>query len=280
MDHLVRVVVSKYKEKKKTDAGNTVYLYSERQIAQRNKEKAERIEAFRKNVEKLRKKVKSDLKSEDPDTKLTALAIALIDHTYERVGNDESADAGHYGVTGWTKKHVSFGRGGATIKYVGKAGVSHEKKVTDKTIVSALRDAYEAVEGDEDCIFQYDGGCVDAKKVNSYLKDFDVTAKDLRGFHANREMQEQLKKVRKGELPSDKKAREKQLKSEFKKALEAVAKAVGHEASTLKSQYLVPGLEEAYLKDGTVIEKMTEKTASYGDDDLIERVRVRFASRH
>lgn len=280
MDHLARSIVAKYKAKKKTEEGNTVYLYSERQIAQRNKEKAERIEGLSKKIDSLRKKVKSDMKSDDPDKKLTALAIALIDHTYERVGNEESADNGHYGVTGWTKGHVSFGRGVATVKYVGKSGVSHNKKVTDKALVSALRDAYEAAEGDDSCLFEHDGGCVDAKTVNAYLKDFDVTAKDLRGFHANREMQEQLQAIRSkgGALPEDKKAREKQLKSEFKKALEAVAKAVGHEASTLRSQYLVPGLEDVYMKDGTVIKKLTDKQASYCDD-LVDRVVSRFLAR-
>jgi DNA topoisomerase-1 len=274
MEPLVRSVVAKYKAKKKTESGNTVYIYGPRQVAERNKEKAQRIEAFRTNVEKLRKKVKSDLRSDEPDTKLTALAVALIDHTYERVGNDESAENGHYGVTGWTKKHVSFGRSNATIKYVGKSGVSHNKKVTDKSIISALRDAYEAVEGDDSCLFEYDGGCVDAKRVNAYLKDFDITAKDLRGFHANREMQEKLEEIRSkgGELPKDKKEREKLLKSEFKEALEHVAKAVGHEASTLKSQYLVPGLEESFMKDGTVIKKMTDKVSSYDRRSLMDRV--------
>jgi hypothetical protein len=71
-------------------------------------------------------------------------------------------------------------------------------------------------------------------------------------------MRTNLKAIRAkgGKLSEDKKKREKQLAGEFKEALEAAAECVGHEPSTLKSQYLVPGLEDSYLKDGTVIDKL------------------------
>lgn len=259
---LAERVAARYKEKKKVrseDGGETtVYVYSERQVAKRNKDKAERIEKLSGSINKLRAKVKKDLKSSDPEKLLTALAVALIDHTYERVGNDESAKDGHFGVTGWKRKHVSFGKDGATIKYVGKSGVKHEKKVTDAAIKNALKDAYEACEGDDGCLFSWDGGSVSADKVNSYLKPFDVTAKDLRGYHANQEMRTRLKTVRAdgGALPEDKKKLAAKLKAEFKKALEETSDAVGHEASTLKSQYLVPGLEDKFLEDGTIIDKL------------------------
>jgi len=248
-------IAAKYKEKVKTEAGNTVYTYSERQIANRNKKKAEQIEKLRKSIHKLRKKVTKDLTAKEPKTALTALAVALMDHTYERVGNEGSAKDGHFGVTGWKKKHVTFGSGGATIKYVGKSGVKHEKKVTDAAIKKALKAAYDSCKGDD--IFAGEDCSVSASDVNKYLEPFDITAKDLRGFHANREMQDRLKAIRaKGKkLPEDKKDREKLLKKEFLSALDDTAEAVGHEAATLRSQYLVPGLEDTYMKDGTVSDK-------------------------
>lgn len=251
-------VAARYKSKKETEAGNTVYIYSERQIAHRNKKKKERITKLKSSIEKLRAKVREDLKSEDPAVSLTALAVALMDETYERVGNDESAKDGHFGVTGWKKKHITIGPKSATIRYVGKSGVKHEKKVTDSSVLKALRAAYKDTKDGGD-LFDHEDGRVTATKVNAYLKEFDVTAKDLRGFHANREMQEKLKAVRsKGKkLPEDKKEREKILKDEFKEALEHTADCVGHEAATLRSQYLVPGLEEQFLKDGTIADKLS-----------------------
>ncbi len=257
-------VAAKYKSKKKVKPKGggdsfTVYEYSDAQIANRDKKKKERITKLKSSMESLRSKVRKDMKAKDPETALTALAVALMDETYERIGNDDSAKDGHYGVTGWKKKHITLGPKSATIKYVGKSGVKHEKKVTDATVLSALRDAYKATEGENGDIFDHEGGRVTATKVNTYLKEFDITAKDLRGFHANRECQEKLKAIRSkgGKLPTDPKEREKLLKKEFKEALEHTADCVGHEPETLKSQYLMPGLEDDYLKDGKINNKLS-----------------------
>ncbi len=278
---LTERVAARFKSKKTLDTGNVVYEYSPRQVALRNSQKAERLEKLRKSIGRLRSQVKRDLHSEDPDKALTALAVALIDETYERVGNDQSASGkrtedgeAHFGVTGWQRSHISFGRNRATIQYVGKSGVKQKKTVSDKSILQALRNAYEAAE-DEGSLFQHPTGKVDASKVNAYLKRFDITAKDLRGFHANREMQERLRAARKGALPEDPKERKAQLKKEWDQALEETAEAVGHEASTLKSQYLVPDIEAMFLKDGTVLDKM--KAAS---TVLILKVAARYSRFH
>jgi len=176
-----------------------------------------------------------------------ALAVGLIDHTFERVGNPESAAAGHFGVTGWQVKHVTFKGSVATVRYVGKSGVKQEKKVEDAALVRALKKAVK----DKNPNDQVCGG-VTAAEVNAYLKPYKVTAKDLRGYHANAEMRRRLTQARKGKLPTDKKKREETLKAEFKEALEAAAGAVGHEPATLRNQYLVPGLEDDFIKDGKV----------------------------
>lgn len=266
MDSIILRVAAKFKEKMVSDEGNVIYTYSERQVANRNKKKAERLEKLSKSIHKLRSQVKKDLKSKDRATQLTALAVALIDHTFERVGNEGSADEGHFGVTGWRKSHVTFGKGKATIKYVGKSGVKQTKTVTDEAVLAALKDAHEGAE--DDAIFTHAEGSTDAPKVNAYLKKFDITAKDIRGYHANREMREALKAGRSGKLPEDKKEREKVLKKEWKKALESTAKAVGHEPATLGNQYLVPGLEDAFMKDGTVPEKM-KLAAELGRPEMV-----------
>lgn len=258
-------VAAKYQEIKKVPKANgkgttEVYVYSEKQVENRNREKAKRLQEFSGKVNKLRAKYKKDLSSEDETIKLIALVIALIDETHERIGSPASAkgelnDDGepHFGVSQWLKKHVTMGSGKATIKYVGKSGVDHEKEVTTGFILKALRWAVDRAEGKESRLFEG----VTSAKVNEYLKEFNVTAKDLRGLAANGLMQKALKKVRKGELPKDKKEREKQLKSEFKEALEEVAEQLGHEASTLKSQYLAPKMQEEFEKDGTVISKLS-----------------------
>lgn len=258
-------VAAKFQKKKevpkaKGKGTTTVYEYSERQVALRNREKAKRVEKLRGSIGKLRSQYKKDLTAKDEKVRYTALAVALIDDTYERVGNEGSAKDGHFGVTGWRKKHLTFSDGKATISYVGKSGVKQKKVVEDASLVSALKKATDG-KGPDAPLCEGEDCRIEASDVNEYLKPFDVTAKDLRGFHANTEMQRRLKAIRSsgGKLPEDKKKRDEKLKAEFDKALGESAEAVGHEASTLRSQYLVPGLEEEYLKDGQVSEKLNKQ---------------------
>jgi DNA topoisomerase IB len=264
-------VAARYKEKKKIPRADgsgdmTVYVYSERQIQNRHREKAERLQKFKPKLEDLRAQLKKDLDSEDPKTFLSALAISLIDATYERVGNEGSAENGHYGVTGWLKKHVTIKNDKAIIRYVGKSGVKQEKRVDDDSLVKALKRCCGDKAPDEP-VLSFDGASVSSKEVNEYLKPYEITAKDLRGLHANREMQERLEEIRKKgpRLPRLRKERDKILKAEFKEALEAAAEAVGHEPATLRNQYLVPALEEAYMKDGAVIKNLKGATKSQSE---------------
>ena len=126
------------------------------------------------------------------------MAVAIIDEVYIRVGNEESVtNLKHYGLTTLLKKHISFSGNNATLKYVGKSGVNHNKIIKNKKVVSLLK---KIVSGKKpnDRVFQCDDYSVRAKTINKYLKPFNVTAKDIRGFHANNEMISELKKVRKG----------------------------------------------------------------------------------
>jgi DNA topoisomerase IB len=270
-------VAAKFQNKKKVksqDGGETtIYEYGPRQVANRHKEKAERIQKFMPKLPDLRAAYKKGLGDKDPMKRLTALAVGLIDHTYERVGNVDSAeDNGHYGVTVWEVRHVKFKGDKAEISYTGKSGVKHNKTVSDAKLVSALKDATKGKKPEDRVLCDGDECVVNADDVNEYLEPYGITAKDLRGLHANDEVRAALKKIRSEgpELPRARKEKDKILKDEFKKAIEQAAEAVGHEASTLRSQYLAPVIEESYLHDGTVADRLDKKagaTVLVGGDD-------------
>lgn len=253
---------ARYQNKKvienKDGEERSIYTYGPRQVGNRNKQKAERIEKLRKSIAALRKKVRADLSAKDANRRAVALAVALMDETYERPGNEGSAEDGHFGVTTWQPRHVTFGSNQATIRYVGKSGVRQEKIVKTPSVLKALRAACKDKDGKTSVV---DVGAAD---VNEYLRDFDVTAKDLRGFHANEMMKERLRSVRSEgpELPRLRRERKPLLRKEFQQALRETAKDVGHEATTLRTQYLVPGLEVDYMKDGTVEDAHTKKSSS------------------
>lgn len=235
------------------------------QLTKKEKKKAERAEFLRKSLSEVRKKVRSDLKKGVGSKDFcAALAVALIDETYARIGNQNSEEEnGHYGITGWRKKHLTFKGGNAIVKYVGKSGVKHTKTIRNKAVVSALRALADRAEDGESPLLQYDYddrlSRLTSTDVNSYLKGFDVTAKDIRGFHANAEMKKALKDLRSenGALPDDKEAREKQLTKEFEQALKTVAKCLGHEEKTLRSHYLVHNFEKTFFEEGKPLEKFS-----------------------
>jgi len=273
--HLVARVAARYKEAKykskkvvpKANGKGTteVLVYSDRQIALRKSKKSKRLQKLSGHIGKMMTKVKKNLTSSDKKVARVALAIALINETYERVGNETSAagensdtdSTPHLGVTGWAKSNIKFTGGKAKISYRGKSSVDHVKIVEDPATVKALKKAYDECKESKDCIFHWEDGKVTAKEVNEELRSFgDLTAKDLRGWHANRLMKEELAKVRKGKLPEDKKERAEKLKSEWKKALEVTAEEIQHEPGTLQGQYLVDSMRAAYLKDGTIIDRL------------------------
>jgi len=224
-----------------------VYEYSEGQIKKRFERKVKKINLLETSIGTLRSKAKADLSSKDDKTRLSALAVLLIDHTYERVGNSGSASEGHYGVTTWEVKHLTFPGKKALFTYVGKSGVSHKKEVTDATLVSALKNL--KTEAGTGALFKGEEVSVSAEDVNAYLKKYKITAKDIRGYHANRIVKEKLQALTKKPDEADRKI-------QFKEVTEAAAEEVGHEAATLRTQYLAPSIELDFLSDGKVLKKV------------------------
>jgi DNA topoisomerase-1 len=280
--HSLRVIeAAKFQDKKEVPKAEgsgttTVYEYSEGQVEHRHREKAKRIEDLRKNIGSLRTQYGKDLSAKDPDTRLTALGVALIDVTCERPGNEESADErGHFGITTLQTRHISFKGSKATLSYTGKSGVKHNKDIDEAPVVKALKAAVKGKKSEDLVLCEGEDCTIKASDLNSYLKPFEVTAKDIRGMRANEEMKARLKTLRsKGPaLPAGRKEKDEILKKEFAQALKDTAKVVGHEEATLKGEYLVPNLESSYMHDGTVIDKLYEKSAEEREAGLMRWLR-------
>jgi len=243
-----RLVRNPYVEKVLFPSGNWQYRYSAEDVAKRHAKKASRIEGLKSREASLRAGVKRDVADGD----VVALAVALILETYERPGNNESARAGHFGVTGWQCRHLDLHKNRAVIDYIAKSGVHQTKVITTPWIVRAL------AERQRQC--NANGGRLlptSAASVNAYLDSYDISAKDLRTFGANTEMQRELTAIRKaGPDLSLLKPRDvaKTLKAEFNAALGLVAAKLGHTTSVLRKQYLVQGIEPLYLETGTVLQ--------------------------
>lgn len=208
--------------------------------------KRDHITEMANNVHKIKLNVSRDLNSEDEKQFLTALVVAIMLQTSERVGNEESAKNGHCGVTGFSKADINVIGNKVLLDYVGKSGVEHEKSFTDKRIAKAVKKAIK--NSPSKFVFvTSDGFKIQCDKVNRYLSQFHVSAKNLRGFNANRGI---IKKLEAVEIPEE----QKQRKKIFNLAIKKTAGEVGHGASTLKKHYMIPELMDEYVLHGKIID--------------------------
>ena len=218
-------------------------IISEKDLALRWKNKKASVYNLKANIERLKYRIKQDLISSNEKDMLTALVIRIMILTSERVGNETSANNGHFGITQFKNKHIEVIGHKIFLKYKGKSGVEHEKEFSDiytSKILSQLKKT------NKEYIFvTSDGFRIKPDRVNRYLKNFDAKSKDIRGFNANRLMILELNRI--GKIKD-----EKQRPKIFNQALKKVSAKIGHGAPTLRKHYLLPSIEEAFYKKGVV----------------------------
>ena len=130
-----------------------------------------------------------------------------------------------------------------TFNYTGKSGVEHDNSIKNQKVATILKGLKKR---NKDLLFiTKEGQHIKASQVNSYLKNFNITSKDLRGYKANKLMREKLAK-----LPKAKD--EKEIKKYFNETLRDVAAIIQHTPSILRSAYLLPEIEQTYYKHGSI----------------------------
>ena len=236
----------------KMELGGSTNKPTETELAERWDKKKSQIATLTDNIQRLRYNLTRNLNgatenntSSSQKIFLTSLVLCLMDETGERVGNEESASNGHFGITGLKKKHIKIDGNRVTLKYVGKSGVEHEVTFTNEKIANALKRAIS--NSMSDFVFETSEGFkIKADRVNRFLTDYNVTAKDLRGYSANKWVVEKLNKLDAGKD-------EKERKKQFNEIVKKVANEIGHGRATLKNHYLLPELEPNFVERGKII---------------------------
>jgi DNA topoisomerase IB len=201
------------------------------------------IYSLKENIDKLKRKIRIDLSNENEKEKLTAAIIKIMVNTSERVGNQESAENGHFGVTQFRKKHIEVIGNTIHLKYVGKSGVEQDKTFSDEKTANILNGLKKRK---HTYLFTTeDGFKIQNDRVNRYLSQFDITSKDIRGYNANRYVVAELKKL--GIIKE-----EKMRPRTFNMVIRKVAEKIGHKPATLRGQYLLPEIEDNFYATGKV----------------------------
>src|SRR3954471_17293572 len=172
--------------------GRKQYLYHEHWRAISNAAKFWRLRECPAFLPKLRKRVKRDLRGRElTKNRVLAGMVALLDLTAIRIGNEEYVrENGSYGLATLRTRHVQIRGGKAVLRFRAKAGLLRETEVTDKRLVSLLRQL-KKLRGAHVFQYQDDNGQIhttDSVAVNAYLHErtgHHFTAKDFRTWKAS-----------------------------------------------------------------------------------------------
>ena len=214
----------------------------EKEIKQRWDSKRESIYSLQSNIDRLKRHIKQDLISPNEKERLTALVVRIMLYTSERVGNENSASNGHFGVTKFKNKHIKVDGNRVILNYVGKSGVEQEKSFVDESCSTMIKDLLSR--RNQFIFTTNEGFVIKADRVNRYLSNFNAKSKDIRGFNANRLMVMELNRIGKTE--------EKQRAKVFNSSLRKISAKVGHTPATLRTHYLLPEIEENFYKYGSI----------------------------
>jgi DNA topoisomerase I len=235
------------------DAGRRQYLYHPEWRRQRDREKFERIESFAEALGPLRARIDADLRRRGyPRERVLACAVRLLDRGLFRVGGEDYADNGSYGLATLRREHVVVRRDGAAeFDFVGKGGKRHVREIRDPDAVQLLRTLRRRHGVDELLAWKDAEGWHDvrAADINAYIKETaggDFSAKDFRTWHATVLAATFL--AERGVATSGRATTR-----TIRAAADAVAEHLGNTAAVARSSYIDPRVIDRYV-DGEVVD--------------------------
>ena len=216
---------------------------TEKELKIRWEKKRKAIYTLKNNLERLKLRVSKDLNSENEKQKLIATIIRIMMSTSERIGNKGSSKNGRFGVSQFRKKHIKVSGSLIDLNYIGKSGVEQHKVFKDAKVANIIKE--KKAEKGVYLFSTKEGIKISPEMVNSYLINFDITSKDIRGFNANNLVIKELNKV--GFVKD-----EKDRKKIFNEILLKISQKIGHTKATLRGQYLLPEIEQSFYSKGKV----------------------------
>jgi DNA topoisomerase-1 len=228
-------------------AGRLQYLYHAEWRTDRDREKFERIEGFAEALPDLRALVGRDIRLRGyPRERILACSIRLLDRGLFRVGTEDYANKGSFGLATLRREHVVVRRAAVAFDYIGKGGKRHRSEIDDPDVVRIMR-ALRRRRADpaDDLLAWHEAGTwrtVRAADINTYLKEAsgeDFSAKDFRTWHATVLAATVLAEHGpEGSLRASKRA--------IRSAAEEVAEHLGNTAAVARRSYIDPRVIARY----------------------------------
>lgn len=239
--------------------------YSRKHLEESDEKKFEKLNVVTKVLPKIRDLYSKNLQSKNVEKRAVAAIIALIDLTGFRIGSEDYAqEHGTYGISSLRVKHIKlFSNNKIVLNFVGKKSVKFENvKVQVSDSLYSVLEKFKSGKSPNEKMFP-----VEEDDVRDTLKPFGISPKDLRTYHANRLLYEELKKAPK--YAGDVGHRETRIKDIIKR----IASKLGHSWTVSRNSYLNPLLVRTYLDKGEVLEGIVK---AYDKSKLVpKKVMVR-----
>lgn len=240
-------------------AGRKQYIYSEAAVAERDRQKWDRVLLYARALPSLREATNLDLKRPELDRrKVLATVVRLISRAYFRIGSERYAEQNKtFGIATLKKHHLEIRENDLVFTYVGKRRKDHRRVVADTPLVEIIRELME-LPGPR--LFRYrdeDGEVhnVTSRVVNRYIKEIlheRYTSKDLRTFGGTVRAATILADI--GPAPSQREAHKNTVMT-----ARLVASELGNTPAIARSAYIHPAVFEQYEAEDRTIETLMRK---------------------
>ena len=239
------------------DAGRKQYLYHPVWEDIRDELKFDSMAGFAAGLGDLRDRIDSDVRRHGfPRQKVVALVVAIMDATLIRVGNPSYTGA--FGLTTLEIDHVEAGAVRVSFEFVGKGGLDHSIRLSDRRLASLVRQIQE-LPGQRLFTWEEDDktGSVTSGEVNEYLRTViadHTSAKDFRTWGGTVTVARFLA----GDPPpEDEPTRDEVVLG----AIDAAAERLGNTRAVVRDSYMHPVVPESYAS-GELHETWRSKRAS------------------
>jgi DNA topoisomerase IB len=171
-------------------AGRTQYRYHDAWRARKDQEKFDRMIEFARGLPRIRKRAARHLKLEGfPRKRVLACAVRLLDRGFFRIGGEEYAETGSYGLATMRKEHVTLLPEHVILfDYVAKGGQDRLQSIVDPPVYEVVQALKRRRGGGRELLAFQNGGWRDVRSsdINEYIKEItggDFSAKDFRTWN-------------------------------------------------------------------------------------------------
>ncbi|MBV8395909.1 MAG: DNA topoisomerase IB [Actinobacteria bacterium] len=172
-------------------AGRRQYLYHQQWRARRDQEKFDRMLAFARALPRVRRTAERHLHEDGLGRdRVLSCAVRLLDRGFFRVGGEEYAENGTYGLATLERRHVKLDVDGVLVfDYIAKGGKHRVQAVVDPQVYAVVAELKARRGGGRALLAYRNGRWVDVRssEINDYLKQLakgEFSAKDFRTWHA------------------------------------------------------------------------------------------------